>query len=482
VAVLPQEDQVKPSGSQAARVEGASQAGSVENGLKALMPGNAGEAPSDGAMQLQPLTDFADPSDTALAPGGGMSPGGLDLEGSSAEAEAEGEGGGVLSETRRRLWRIRPVVGVAYAQDSNIFLSNTNPVSSSIYSAAIGGSFELGDYRDRMGNYLILNYLGVGYVYGSAPAQNCYNQLASFLGQYTWNKLRAQFQSQYQNLNGASRQVGNFLKSTLYYNALRFIYAYSEKTSVDLEFSQRSNIYPGFYDSYFNQVTIGSDYRITEKVRLGMEGILGSNPAEQSPTRYYQILNGRIHYDLTGKLALNATVGIQTSQYASGGVPFRATPVLSIGADYKLFGDAKDGALASGRDVQGNLLGGGRMRELLSDSTISLNIYRNQQNSPNFQGQDYLATGVEVGFNKSLGRHWIANISLGYENDTYIANQQGVTADRVDNYFFIQPGITYRFLKYMELTLFYERSLNNSTQTYFSWVDNRIGMELKSAF
>lgn len=411
-----------------------------------------------------------------------MSPDTLDQGGASGEPE-EGEGGAQASDdARRRLWRIRPVVGVAYAQDSNIYLSNTNAISSSIYSVAAGGSFELGDYRDRKGNYLVLDYLGIGYVFGSASAQNCYNQLASFLGQYTWNKLRGQFQSQYQNLNGASRQVGNFMKSTLYYNALRFLYDYSEKTSLDLEFSQRSNIYPDFYDSYFNQVTIGSDYRITEKVKLGMESILGSNPAEQSPTRYYQILNGRIHYDLTGKLALNSTFGIQGSQYASGGAPFRATPVLSLGADYKLFADAKDGGLATGRSVQGNLMGGGRMREIFSDSSISLNIYRNQQNSPNFQGQDYLATGMEIAFNKSFGRHWKANISLGYENDTYIANQQGVTADRVDNYFFAKPGITYRFLKYMELTIFYERSLNNSTQSTFTWVDNRIGMELKSAF
>jgi hypothetical protein len=390
--------------------------------------------------------------------------------------------GNPAPEATSHKWRIRPVLGVGYAQDDNLFLSNTNPISSGIYSAAAGGSFELGDYRLRKDNFLALSYLGVGYLFSGAPAQNCYNQFANFLGQYAWDKLSGQFNSQYQNVNGASRQIGNFMQTIFYYNALRFLYAYSEKTDMDLEISQRSIINIGNLDSYFNQGKIGADYRVTSKVRLGFEGILGSNPAEDSPTRYYQIFNGRLRYDVTGKVALKATGGIQASEYESGGAPFRVTPVLSLGADYKIFGDAKEGELGTGRTSSEQLFGGGRMNQLVTDSTVSVILYRNQQNSPNIQGQDFLATGGEVGFNKGLGRHWSFNISLGYENDTYIANQQGVTADRVDDFFFAKPGITYRFLKYLELTAFYERSLNNSTQTIYTWVDNRFGMELKSAF
>jgi hypothetical protein len=400
----------------------------------------------------------------------------------SEESTGEANAASNTAEATTHKWRIRPVLGVGYAYDDNLFLSNTNPTSSSIYSAGAGGAFELGDYRQHKDNFLTLSYLGVGYLFSDAPEQNCYNQYANFLGQYAWDKLSAQFESQYQNVNGANRQVGNFIQSILYYNALRFLYIHSEKTSADLEISQRSNIYVGNINSYFNQAKLGADYQLTRKVTLGAEGILGSNPAQDSPTRYYQILNGRLRYDVTGKVALKATGGIQTSEYESGGVPFKATPVLSLGADYKIFGDAKEGELGTGRSTSHQLFGGGRMNQLVSDSTISLILYRNQQNSPNIQGQDFLATGGEIGFNKGLGRHWSFNISFGYENDFYISNQQGVTADRTDNYFFARPGITYKFLKYLELTAFYERSSNDSTQTYFTWVDNRIGMELKSSF
>jgi hypothetical protein len=123
-----------------------------------------------------------------------------------------------------------------------------------------------------------------------------------------------------------------------------------------------------------------------------------------------------------------------------------------------------------------------RATQLLSDTSISLNLYRNQQSSAYYSGQDFIATGGEIGFNKSFGLHWVTNLSFGYENDDYIAIQQNVNATRQDNFFFIKPSITYKFLKYLEYTIFFEHSMNNSTIQTFTYSDNRIGMELKSSF
>jgi hypothetical protein len=62
------------------------------------------------------------------------------------------------------------------------------------------------------------------------------------------------------------------------------------------------------------------------------------------------------------------------------------------------------------------------------------------------------------------------------------AKSDSDTATRTDNYFFLKPGITYQFLKHYALTVFYENSMNNSTMQYYTWVDNRAGVELKSSF
>jgi len=388
-----------------------------------------------------------------------------------------------VKEATKHKWRISPVLGVGYAYDSNVTLANSNPVGTTIFSMSAGGTFEAGDYRDHLDNYLEAGYLGTGYLYGSLSSQNSYNQAGTISAQYRWERLRIQWNSQLAYGNMPNRYSGGFLTAFTAFNALRFLYDYSEKTSLECEFSQRSNIYTSSngIDSYFNQVLLGGDYAITRKVKLGLEGILGSNPAQDSPTRYYQIINGRLHYDLTGKLALRATGGLQGSEYASGGAPFRVTPVLSMGADYKLFSDAKSGA-AMTPETGRKLFASGRMRELVGNSSVSVNIYRNQQVSPSLKGQDYIATGGEIGLNKTFGHHWLANLSFGYENDTYIANSQNVSTGRSDNYFFVKPSITYHFLKFLDLTFFYERALNNSTQQYYTWVDNQAGVELKSTF
>ncbi len=424
-------------------------------------PVNEGGMISDENPDLMP--EDADSTDTAAVPA------------DSTE--------GNVKEASKHIWRITPVLGTGYAHDSNIYLSNTNPIGTTIFSMSAGGVFEAGDYRDHRDNYIEAGYLGIGNLYGSASSQNSYNQFGNLSAQYRWERLRVQWNSLYSYANMPNRYSGGFLTTLSLFNSLRCLYEYSEKTALECALSQRSSIYTtsGGYNSYFNQVLTGADYTFTRKVRLGLEGIVGSNPAEDSPTRYYQIVNGRLRYDISGKLSLKAAGGLQGSEYASGGAPFRITPVLSLGADYKLFADSKAGETRA-PDTGIPLFGAGKMRQLVTDSSISLTLYRNQQVSPNMQGQDYIATGAEIGFNKAFGRHWFFNFSVGWENDSYLANSQNVSATRTDNYFFLKPGITYQFLKHYALTVFYENSMNNSTMQYYTWVDNRAGVELKSSF
>jgi hypothetical protein len=423
-----------------------------------LMPSEGFQADQDGAMGSSPELEV------------------------QTEGETSNAGDGKVDNLRHK-WRIRPVLAVGYAYDDNVFISNTNPVASGIYKMSGGFSFDAGDFREFKNSFFTFTYLGVGNIYSQAPQVNCYNQFANLMAQYSMEKIRTQFESRYAYQDAPNTQVGGFTTSITYFNALRFLYTYSQKTELDFELSQISNIYPSYLNSYYNQGKIGTIYQYTQKVQVGLEGILGSNPAQNSPTRYYQIMNGRFNYDVTGKLTLKSTGGIQCSEYPTAGVSMRATPVLSLGADYKLFSEAKAGGVIS-QSPQSSVpdLFGSRAIQLLSDTSISLNLYRNQQSSAYYSGQDFIATGGEIGFNKSFGRHWFTNLSLGYENDNYVAIQQNVTATRNDNFFFIKPSISYKFLKYLQYTIFYERSMNSSTIQSFTYADNKIGMELKSSF
>lgn len=358
-------------------------------------------------------------------------------------------------EAAENFWRVAPLLNAGVLYDDNIFISNTDRKADVIFSIGAGLALEIGDYRTLEENYLLLEYIASGYFFSKYTEQNSFGQNASLLGQYRFNQLAVQLESQYQYINGAERQVGGFTTRNLVYNDLRFIYDVSDKTTVDLALSQDSNIYNGPYNSsYFYYATLGIDYLIMPKIRLGLEGVAGFIDAQNNPDQTYQIVNARAKYDLSGKVAIKATGGVQFTQYQTGGEAMRVSPVWSLGGEYLPF----------------------------ANTSISLTTYRNFQVSPSYADQNYWATGVELGITQTIAQRFQIGLSGGYENDTYVANTSNTAADRVDNFFFIQPEISYNFLKYLTATVFYQHRFNDSTQQVDTWYDNQVGLEISAAF
>lgn len=357
-------------------------------------------------------------------------------------------------EADNKLWRIRPFIKTGVTCDDNIFITNTNRTADIIYNVKGGFAFEMGDYRDLYNNYVLLEYLASGFFFTNHPAQNSLDQSYSLLAQYRITQLAIQLESSFQSLDGADRQVGAFTSRMLFFNALRFVYAHSEKTNIDFEINQRTSSYPQQISSYTTEAQLGFDYEILPKVRVGLEGVAGINQVQDSPNRLYQTLNGLVSYDIAEKLDLNASAGIQFNQYTSGGEPMRILPVFAVGLDYQLF----------------------------PKTSFSLEAYRNMQASPSLQGQDYIATGLELGITQRLAQKIALGLALGYENDTYVANMESVKASRVDNFYFIRPEISYSFLKYLDANLSYEYRTNESTMQQDSWFDNQVNFELSLDF
>jgi hypothetical protein len=352
-------------------------------------------------------------------------------------------------------WRVVPLLSTGVLYDDNIFISNTDRQGDVIFNIGGGFALELGDYRTLEENYLLLEYVAAGYFFSENTSQNSFGQNASLLGQYRFNQLAVQAESQYQYINGAQRQVGGFTTRNIILNDLRFIYDWSEKTTFDLELSQDSFIYDDPYNSsYYFQATAGIDYLILPKTRVGLEGTAGYVTAENNPDQTYQMVNARFKYDLTGKIALKATAGVQFNQYASGDQSMRVSPVWSLGGEYLPF----------------------------PNTAISLITYRNLQVSPSLDNQDFWATGVELGITQTIAQKFQVGVAGGYENDTYVSNEKNVDADRVDNFFFIQPEISYNFLRYLTATIFYQHRFNDSNEQFYTWYDNQVGLELSAAF
>jgi hypothetical protein len=351
-------------------------------------------------------------------------------------------------------WRLRPLLTTGVTFDDNIFITNSNRKSDFIFNINAGLALEFGDFRNLKENYLLLEYLATGFFFNRYTSQNSFDQAASALGQYRFENLAVQAESRYQTLSGAERQVGAFTDRSLFFNAIRLNYDYSGKTSLDFEISQRTNYYPENLSSYFYETTTGFAYSIFPKTSLGLEGIFGLSQVQESPDMWYQTLNGRLNYVLTGKTVVNATGGVQFNEYVGGGEPLRIIPVFSLGAEYSLF----------------------------TKTRLSLVAYRNLQASASIAGQDYIATGGEIGINQEFASKFELGVSGGYENDTYVANTLSTDAYRVDNFFFFRPSMSYRFLKYMKASLAYEYRTNYSDLVQDTWYDNKVSLELSAQF
>ena len=360
----------------------------------------------------------------------------------------------VPEEAEGRMWRIRPIIATGVTYDDNIFITNTDRKGDLIYNIEAGFSFDLGDYRAIEDNVLMLELLATGFFFNEYSAQNSLNMSSNLFGQYRFNQSVAQLESSLQFLDGAQRQVGAFTTRMLFLNALRFVYEYSDKTEVEFEVNQRTSYYPDNLSSYFYEASTAADYLVFPKTTLGLQGKLGLADVQSSPDMWYQTINVRFNYALAGKLAVKASGGAQFNEYVSGGEPMRIVPVFSVGAEYLLF----------------------------PKTTLNLLAYRNLQASPSLVGQDYIATGGELGMSQEFASNLAFALAMGFENDTYVANTVAADATRVDNFYFFQPRISYNFLKYLKASLSYEYRANDSTAEIDTWYDNRMNLELSGDF
>lgn len=404
-----------------------------------LVPGTLDGAPpaADGIQTLMPVTPYSSPSTTNR---------------SAPDNQFLGDAAAKPPQFNR--FRIRPVFRTDVVYDDNIFISHNDRVGDILFTITGGLAFELGDYRDLKGNYLLAEYDLSGLIYADHSAENAINQNAVIRAQYLWGKLGAKLESHFQDLTGSDRDVGNLTTRKVFDNSLKFIYDYSEKVELDSEFQQLTNLYKSYLDSYEYIGKFGGNYLITGKTTLGLEGRIGELDAEGSPSQTYEQARVRARYEITGKLTLDGSVGIDFREFGSGGPGTKVTPVFTLGAEYRPF----------------------------PNTVVSLKAYRNILASASIDAQDYIATGVQASLKQMILQRFSLAFTTGYEDDKYEANVVGTTTNRVDDYFFLRPSISYVANKWLTVGLFYQFSRNASSDQANSFYDNQVGLNVSLQF
>src|SRR5262249_149117 len=109
-------------------------------------------------------------------------------------------------------------------------------------------------------------------------------------------------------------------------------------------------------------------------------------------------------------------------------------------------------------------------------TTVSLTAGRRIFNSGFFADQNYATTYVVGRIEQRLLQRVFLGVAAGYENSDYFATRTGVHARRNDDYYFVQASVDVLITKWLSAGVYYLHRQNISSEDFFSFYDNQVGV------
>jgi len=371
------------------------------------------------------------------------------------------------AEPRRFHYSFALTVRAVY--DDNIFLTNTNKVDDWYFAIEPRLTVGFGDMEGRNENYVRLDYMPSIILYADHSNENAVSHLIELEGQYRFSRLTLNlFQGVYildgTNINSivdttglfANLDTSTFTRLNLFTTRLRANYELTAKLFLTGEVDAWVYDYPdpGFISSEMISGGLYINYVVTPKLTIGAGGTFGYNWVDNPSTdQTFEQANFRLNYQVTGKLGLSASAGVEIRQFDDQRGDY-VSPVFELGGIYQPF----DG------------------------TTITLAAGRRALNSGVFEDQDFWTTYIVGRFQQRLFRRVYFGLAGGYENSDYFATTSGVNAPRNDDYFFISPSIDVLITRWVSVGTYYLHREDNSNIDFFSFDNNQVGVRATFRF
>jgi Putative beta-barrel porin 2 len=351
--------------------------------------------------------------------------------------------------------------------DDNINISNTDRVSDYYFAIEPMITLGFGDIEGRGGNFIRLDYVPSIILFVDHSDDDAVNHLIRLEGQYQFSRLTLRLTQDVEILDRANLSstldttavlanvdVSTPTRLNLFVTQLTANYELTAKTFLTGEFNASIFDYPDFISSGFVSGGLYINYIWTPKVTVGVGGTFGYNFVEEpNPDQTFEQANVRLNYQMTGKLNLAASAGVEFRQF-DGNRSERTTPVFEVGATYQPF----DG------------------------TTVTLVAGRRMLNSGFLADQDYATTYVVGRVQQRLLQRIYLAVAAGYENSDYFATSTGVNATRNDNYYFVEPSVDVSITRYLNVGAYYLRRQDSSNESFFSFYDDQVGVRATVRF
>ncbi len=358
-------------------------------------------------------------------------------------------------------------VTVRGVYDDNIEITNTNRSSDYYFAIEPAITLGYGDIVGLEGNYIRFDYEPSIFLFIDHDNANAVQHIIRLQGYHRFGRLAFTLDQDVQLLEGANLNTttnglsnvgiidaGGRNRVNLYATRLGATYDLTGKTflSGGLDYSiwdYKNNLISSEYLSG----NLFINYNYSPKLVIGLGGTGGYNWVDSpSPNQTFEQANVRVGYQITGKISLNASGGVEFRQFENEARGGHVSPVYDLNATYQPF----DGTSIT-------LSGTGR----ILNSAVSA-------------GQDYTASTITAGVRQRfLGRIYFS-LTAGYEHAEYFNAVDGVNATRDDNYYFIQPALDLTVTRWWTVGAYYLHREDDSSTENFSFYDNQFG--IRSAF
>lgn len=407
-----------------------------------------------------------------------------------AETFLDGVGGipsGVSSELQNsaippgaRIFRVGPVTLRGALNESLVISHNGGQGGGSPMGGGGGGS-RSGDHaytssglsldaiigEPATGHFLTLSY-GMGYTYPSNQSAgsggNKVDQELSVEGRLDLPKLKLGMSISFASLSGMNRDVGGAVDRDLLDLSLNASYPLGAKTSLDSSVSLPiRQVSGGIGSSGFSTANF-INYQLSQKTTVGI-GLSGG--MEQD--------NGTVEFP-------NATShqsGRQTQTFARllSDLSLNPTPLIAVGGEFGAEFRNDDG----GNSVNPifNIHAGWAIRPRTS---ITVSAQETIQSSAAMAGQNYSSTAIQVGVAEQLGNRISVSTSFQYEYASYQAAGLDLSANRKDNLFSVQVGMSWALSPQWSATLAYVFANNSSSIEEFSFTSDEVLLSTSISF
>jgi len=374
---------------------------------------------------------------------------------------------------------VRPHATYSLVYDDNIFLEHKQlglPNRAGrpgrdhdwIHTFTPGLRLNAGDSATRQSAYFAANYEAIFQQFSVNSGADAIDQNASVELGGKFNRLSlslAQTFTRQSSPDNAVFAANGRVRRALYGTTIGGQYELSEKTTLGLDLAQNiADFAAPLVDSTERSANLYMDYQVLPKVKMGVSGGIGyfqveGNAASHNPNSV--VYNGRVRLDwkATEKVSIIGSVGLQALNIQEAG----ARDVAGLAFD-----------------VEANWRAAERTQVALKGS-------RGRRVSNAFGAQQNEETSIGISLRQGLFDAVSLTLDGGYTLAHYEVATSAVAAAgavRDDQYVFVKPALSYRFLERAQASIYYQYRRNdaNLADNGNDFYNNQLGLELSYRF